>query len=213
MFFDMSGFEDEKIDALPFGAACFAEVGNHVILSPPRPISAEGVTFKLDGLADVSLERDSDDLFEVYIDSNSIMSTDGGDELSVFIEYDSGLADSFPAATLETTTPAAVTGYGLERITNGSLKVTWDKSESSYFEIVLQSYPSASGPGGRLRCMLLDDGCHRIPSAGIEWLRAAGGPSVRMILKRHKIVHEVPQKDSLVELDIARSMELDLDLE
>ncbi len=53
----MSDYEDELIDAIPFGAACVGEVGLHVIVSKPVAVGGGDTVFT--GITGDDKQRDT----------------------------------------------------------------------------------------------------------------------------------------------------------
>ena len=210
-FADMTGFSEEKIDAIPFGEACVAEVGRHVIDSPPEPIAAGGVVFRGIPAGVITLQMGQSGLFEDELTEGPLFSEDGGEEVEVEVLLDPS-DSAFPPFELKVKEPPSVEMRVIETASDGSLRVEWEPFSSTYFEIVLTAQTGDPNlPTNRLRCLTEDDGCQVIAADAIEWLLSQGADEATVRLKRHVLAHTAPAQGALAELDAMRTLEFRYD--
>jgi hypothetical protein len=209
-FSDLSNYEDELIDAIPFGAACVGEVGLHVIVSKPEEVGAGDTVFSGAVGGDITLVEGDDGKFDLELVRDRIFTEQGGEELQVSVSP-LDQEPSFPGFDLDVIVPPEVTLNAINQRSDGSIEMDWEPADTSYFEIVMTSELEGSElPPNRLRCLVEDDGCQIIPADGVTWLMSYGTEDVSVRLKRHVLVHDAVATRDLAELDLARTLEFKL---
>ncbi len=211
-FSDMSDYEDELIDAIPFGAACVGEVGLHVIVSKPVAVGGGDTVFTGITGGDIALTEDDDGTFDLELVRERIFTGQGGEELQVSVAP-SDREPGFGDFDLRVTVPPEVTLNEITQLSDGSIQVDWEAADTTYFEIVMTAEAAGSElPANRLRCLVEDDGCHIISAGGIAWLLSQGANDVSVRLKRHVLVHDAITANNLAELDLERTLEFKFDI-
>jgi len=212
-FADFSDYDDELVDAIPFGEACVGIAGQHVINERPTMLTVDRVVFEGIPGGDEPLEMNDAGLFAPRIVSHQLFSASGGEVVIGRISSSPG-EESFPKFRIEGTVPRIIEGATALVSTARDLELEWEPADSSFFEILVTTRSEDPNlPPNRLRCLTVDDGCAVIEAAALEWVLSGGAESVTLRLERHALAHLAARNDSLAELDLTRSYEFEFDVE
>ena len=210
-FANLTVLQNELSPAMPFGDACFAEIGEHVVSSQTEPIPAGAVQFE--GLRGVieTLSRNSGGTFSPILFEESVLDPAGGEEITVDIEA-AAEENSFPSGHATVTTPPLIELDRFEIDEKDGIRVNWVAGGGTYFEVIIRTEADPSNPDNelpfnRLRCILSDDGCHRIPTGALSWLLSNGAKELRVVLKRHQQHLEALDPETIIEFDVTRSLD------
>jgi hypothetical protein len=138
------------------------------------------------------------------LDLHAVAAAPGRDPVAV------GFSATFPDFAVHGVPPEDV---GVPEIAGqqgeGPLSVRWQGSGQGYVDLLLLTESEdGSSPDNRLRCMVRDDGCHRITRDAVDWLLSGSGRRVTVRVERHEMVLETLDVQAAVVLDMVRAASL-----
>ncbi len=185
VFADLSTASTTVAEVLDLGGGCGG------VVSRPQD---EGVRFfeptsfeVLDDSGDpISLRMTGPGKFfhsgEPFFDrSQSFKVVGKGDSLSAFADFDVGLPASVRIEPLGFKTD------GTEVLNQGSWSVSWVPKEGDFvvLSIVPNETSSSIQSGGKVECIMADEGCFEVPELAVQFLLGSAAPDFTLVLKRH----------------------------
>ncbi len=188
---------------------CWIVTGQPVIESPPTPLNASAVV--VSGLTPGPVDLGSVSGTYQQGFSEAVLG-----ESAVGLSAQPGPDPAFPA--VEASGPAAAPLEALRAdrpLVNGDIEMTWTPGEGDYVHLeVVTDDPSDPGNPtrrNRLVCRVVDDGCHAIPVAGIDWL-STHQSQASVTVERHRITYQALAPGVLATVDTIQSTVDTLDL-
>ena len=209
LFHDLTTYEGQQAPFEFVSENCWVVTGQPVVTTPPTPLNARAVT--VTGLTEGTVEIG--DVSGAYQQGfqGRILGTD-----PVSLSAQPGADPAFPKVEASGPASAALEGLSSERpLVAGDIELRWTPGDGDYIHIEIVT-DDPSDPGNPLRrnrlvCRVVDDGCHAIPVAGIDWLSTNQSLS-SVTVERHQVTYEALAQGVLATVDTIQTVVRELDL-
>ncbi len=209
LFHDLTTYEGQQAPFEFVSENCWVITGQPVVTSPPTPLNARAVT--VTGLTEGPV--DIGDVSGAY--QQGFQGPILGDG-PVSLSAQPGADPAFPAVSASGPASAPIEGLSSDRpLVAGDIELRWEAGNGDYVHIeVVTDDPSDPGnplARNRLVCRVVDDGCHAIPVAGIDWLSTNQSQS-SVTVERHQVTYEALGQGVLATVDTIQTIVRGLDL-